>query len=363
MTTLRTGQTTDFGSQNLTASTASDTYTISSMDLDSVQIAETSWTPLWSVWHGMYRQIPELREVINKLASWTFGRGIEADKKNKAKLNKIKGNGKESPRLVLKNLWRAALICGDSFGHVLKDKQGRINNLKPLHPGTMKVIFNEFGIIIRYEQWLNNQRVSEFDPSEIFHLSYERIGDEIHGIPFPEALEGLIKARNQSMEDLDVLYHRNIKPINWIEVETDDTTKLDSLESTINKAYRKTENIIIPTGVIKEVKQSKTPQYSTLDSLPYIKFLVRQFVTACGMPEVIMGWGAETTEASSKIIYLSFQQEIEDMQLYIQEMVENQLGIEINLKFPASIETSLQRDQKKDSGQLKETNTNPTKDG
>lgn len=81
------------------------------------------------------------------------------------------------------------------------------------------------------------------------------------------------------------------------------------------------------------------------------------------MPEVIMGWGAETTEASSKIIYLSFQQEIEDMQLYIQEMVENQLGIEINLKFPASIETSLQRDQKKDSGQLKETNTNPTKDG
>ena len=66
------------------------------------------------------------------------------------------------------------------------------------------------------------------------------------------------------------------------------------------------------------------------------------------MPEIVMGWGEQTTEASANIIYLSYQQEIEDMQLYNQEMILIQLNITINLEFPASIETSLQRDQKKD---------------
>jgi hypothetical protein len=93
----------------------------------------------------------------------------------------------------------------------------------------------------------------------------------------------------------------------------------------------------VPAGVFKEVKKVATGSSSTLDSLPYIKFLVRTFVSSCGMPEIIMGWGEDTTEASAKIIYLAFQQEIEDMQLYNQEMIKAQLGIEIELEFPADL--------------------------
>ena len=132
------------------------------------------------------------------------------------------------------------------------------------------------------------------------------------------------------------------------------------IEKTINEAYKKSENVVIPAGVVKEIKNSTTAQYATLDSLPYLKFLVRQFVTACGMPEVIMGWGEETTEASANIIYLAFQQEIEDMQLYNQEQVLSQLTIEINLEFPASLETKLQENNSKRG---KGTTTDPKKDG
>jgi len=364
MATLRTGQSTDFSSQtDFSTTSKSDFYSVDSRDTDSPGLDETAWTPEWSKWHGYYRDIPELRAVINKLASWTFGRGIEADDKNQGKLDRLKGNGKDSPRLILKNLWRTALICGDSFAEKVKDKQGRITNLKPLNPGSIKVIFSPLGIIDRYEQSTGVENPIIWQPDEIYHLSYERIADEIHGIPFPEALVSLVESRNEGLKDLRILYHRNIKPIKFFEVETDDTTKLNAVETSINTAYKKSENVIIPTGVIKEIKDTSSPQYGNLDSLNYLKFIVRIFVSACGMPEVVMGWGAETTEASSKIIYLSFQQEIEDMQLYNQEMIKIQLGIECNLEFPASIETSMQRDQKKDSGQLKETNVNPTKDG
>jgi hypothetical protein len=335
MTVERTGQLTSYNIQAIVKpSDAKDFFSQNSKDTEGARGTEFRYTPSWSKWHGIYRALPEYRAVINKLASWTFGKGIIADEKNKAKLDRIKGFGKDSARSVLKNMWRTAMICGDSFAEIIKDNQGRITNLKPLNPGSITIVTNKKGIIDRYEQSGSNQI---FEKDEIYHLSYERIADEIHGIPFGEALENLIYARNEALEDLRVLYHRNIKPIHWIEVETSDTTQLSLIETSINNAYKKTENIIIPTGVIKEIKNQSTPQYSTLDSLPYIKFLVREFVTSCGVPEVVMGWGENTTEASSKVIYLAFQQEIEDMQLYNEEQVKSQLNIEIELEFPVDL--------------------------
>jgi len=336
MATDRTGNLTDYGSQTLLKpSEMNDFFTYTSKNTDGSIGHEYRYTPNWTKWHGIYRVLPEYKAMINKFASWTFGRGIKADKKNKEKLDKIKGAGKDSPRLVLKNLWKTAMICGDSFAEEVKDKQGRLTNLKPLNSGAMTIVTDEYGIISHYEYGDDNKR---FEVDEIFHLSYERIANETHGIPFGEALENLIYARNEGLEDLRVLYHRNIKPIHWIEVETDDQTKLSAMEAKVNEAYKKTENILIPTGVVKEIKTQST-SFQNLDSLNYIKFLVRQFVTACGMPEIIMGWGEGVTEASAKIIYLAFQQEIEDMQMYNEEMILLQLNIKIELEFPVDLST------------------------
>jgi len=344
MATLRTGQTTDFSNQGTE-------FTVASQDTDGAEINETFYIPDFAKWNGFYRKISELRQVINKFGSWTFGRGIKADAKNKKKLDKIRGTGKESARSVLKNAWRTALICGDSFAQIVKDNQGRMTNLKPLNPGKVAIVANSQGIIVGYEMQTTEPGTNiRYDVEEIYHLSYEREADEIHGIPMPEALETLITSRNEGIEDLRTLYHRTVKPIIIYEAETDDTTKLNSLEDTINKAFKNSESIVIPTDVIKEVKRASSPIFSTgeVNSLAYIKFLVRLFVTSVGMPEVVMGWGEQTTEASANIIYLAYQQEIEDMQLYNQEAAEIQLGIIINLEFPASIETMLQNDNKKD---------------
>ena len=343
MATLRTGQTTDFSNQGTE-------FEVTSQDTDGSEIKETFYIPQFARWNGSYRQIPELRSVINKFASWTFGRGIKADDKNKKKLDKIRGIGRESARSVLKNCWRVALICGDSFAHKIMDAQGRMTNVKPLNAGKVAIVANAQGIIVGFEQSLGDQKTIRYEVEEIYHLSYEREADEIHGIPFPEALTELIISRNEAIGDLRILYHRTVKPILFYEAETDDTTKLNSLEAVINNAFKKSESIVIAKGVVGEIKRSSSPQFSTNDinSLAYIKFLVRLFVTSVGMPEVVMGWGENTTEASSNIIYLAFQQEIEDMQLYNQEAAEIQLGITFNLEFPASIETMLQRDQQKD---------------
>jgi len=339
MTILRTGQTTNFSNMGTE-------FSVEILDTDSSVEYGVGYIPDFKKWHGYYRKIAEGRAIINKFASWTFGRGIKADEKNKAKLDKIKGNGKESARLVLKNCWRTALICGDSFAHEIRDNQGRLTNLKVLNSGKIAIIENSEGIIVGYKQEGKDEL---YNPEEIFHLSYERIADEIHGIPFFEALEDLILARNEGISDLRELYHKNVFPTDIYEAETDDTTKLNSITTTLNDAFKKKENIVIPAGVFKEIKKVSVAQYSNLDSL-----------TATGMPEVIMGWGEETTEASANIIYLAYQQEIEDMQLYIEEQVKAQLGIDLELEFPASLEDAIIKNEtKRGEG----TSLNPKKDG
>ena len=343
MATLRTGQTTDFSNQGTE-------FEVDAWGVDNSEQKETFYIPEFDKWNGYYRSIPELRSVINKFASWTFGRGIKADKKNKDKLDKIRGIGREGARSVLKNCWRTAMICGDSFAHIVKDKQGRMTNLKPLNNGKVAIVANAQGIIIGFEQSIGIGKTIRYDVDEIYHLSYEREADEIHGIPFPEALETLILSRNEAITDLRILYHRTVKPILFYEAETDDVIKLNSLEATINSAFKNSESIVMAKDVIGEIKRSSSPQFTgnDINSLAYIKFLVRMFVTSVGMPEVVMGWGEQTTEASANIIYLAFQQEIEDMQLYNQEAAEIQLNITFNLEFPASIETMLQGDKQKD---------------
>ncbi len=246
MATLRTGQTTDFTNQGTE-------FTVDSQDTDGPGTKETWYIPDFPKWNGFYRKIPELRSVLNKFTSWTFGREIKADAKNKKKLDKIRGIGRESARSVLKNQWKVAMICGDSFAHIIES-----GNLKPLNPGKIAIVANAEGIIIAFEQDLGDGKTMRYNPEEIYHLSYEREADEIHGIPFPEALEELIISKNEGIADLRVLYHRTVKPILFYEAETSDTTKLSSLEDTINSAFKNTESVIIRAGVIKEIKRASS---------------------------------------------------------------------------------------------------------
>jgi hypothetical protein len=75
------------------------------------------------------------------------------------------------------------------------------------------------------------------------------------------------------------------------------------------------------------------------------------FYEVAQVPKIILGGSGEFTEASAKIAYLAFQQTIEEEQLFIEEQIFNQLGLTIDLEFPASLENELLSDNKKDGAQ------------
>lgn len=313
----------------------------------------TSYCPDWSKWFGYYKVIPELQAVINKKAIWTLGKGYEADEKTKKLLDRIRGCGKDTINDIFYNCVLQYTIAGDSFCEIVKNKRGELRNLKPINPGSITIKSNEKGIIEGYEQTIlpatrgQASKVISFSPDEIFHLPWNRLGDECHGRSTIEKLVDVIESTNEAMKDLRIVFHRYVKPLIVSSVDTDDATEIANFKAKLDKAVENMENLVIPKDAV-EMERVSIPQYSTLDPLPWIQLLQHYFIIAEGVPEVILGYGRDTTEASSKILYLAFQQNIEHNQRFIEQQIKAQLGLEIELNFPADISPELQGDIKKE---------------
>jgi hypothetical protein len=314
-----------------------DFYSGNLIDTDGVTITGSYWTVDWAKWHGFYDDVAIFSAIIDALACWAVGKGFKG--KDAEKLKKITGWKKDDSNSIIDNLLRVCLIGGDSHAEIIKDKAGRLTNLKPLNPSTIKHIVNSSGVLSGYKQNLGNGKEESFSVKEMFHLSWNRLADEIHGKPEAHRVEEVIKQIKQLQEDLAIRFHRVIRPLRLFKANTDDTTTLTATEDKLKTAYKNCEIIVIPDKTLEEAPSNPIP--SAQDALIYLDYLTRNLVSSCGVPEVILGWSAKSTEASSKIVYLAFQQRIEKIQRFLEEQIRLQLGLEIEFEFPASLEEQM----------------------
>ena len=56
----------------------------------------------WSQQFGYFNQIPELQAAINAKATWTIGKGVEADPQTTFILDSIRGWGKDTFNTILR---------------------------------------------------------------------------------------------------------------------------------------------------------------------------------------------------------------------------------------------------------------------
>lgn len=327
-------------------------YSVPSQSTDGAtdQKETTFQTSKWNKYLGYYKAIPELRAVIDAKATWTIGKGFQADEQTTLLLDTIRGNGFDTFNSILENISRTMQINGDSFAEIIRDEEENLINLKPLSPDVIKIVVNRQGLIIRYEQTdrtKERKAVKTFKPEEIFHISRNRVADEIHGVSMIEALEENILMRNEAMDDYKTLLHRNIYPL-WIyHLDTDDTAEIAKIKATGDKARGKNEAMYVPKDVVVPELVS-IGNNATLNPLPWITNLTNKFYQESGVPQIVVGGGGEFTEASAKIAYLAFQQTIEEDQLFFEEQTLVQLNLVINLEFPASLENELLSDKAKD---------------
>ncbi|MCK5021060.1 MAG: phage portal protein [Candidatus Peribacteraceae bacterium] len=331
--------------------TATTDYSVDPRSTDSAgDQKEYTWqSTKWAQWLGYYTVIPELKIAIDTKANWTLGAGFEADETTLMLLGNIKGNGKDSFNSILKNMIRTYTIGGDSFAEVIRDEDGVLINLKPLDPASMVIVQSNKGRIIRYEQTTKMKTdKKKYNPEKIFHLSRDRIADEIHGISVVEAVEWIIKARNEVMSDMKKLMHYHVIPRMIYELDTDDETEISEFKAKEDAANAAGENIYIPMNAVKTELLSVPPN-ATLSPLAWIDKLNDYFFQAVNVPQIIIGNAKEFTDASGKIVYLSYEQSVKGEQLYIEEQILGQLNLWIQLTFPATLQNEMISSREKES--------------
>jgi hypothetical protein len=338
--------------ENSSLSTVQKDWEVTQEVLDSPEDSkETNYIIQdWATKFGYYKNIPELQAAIDAKATWTVGKGIETSPEDLFIIKIITGNGVDTFNTILENMIRTYHIAGDSYAEIIRNPRDLLVNLKPLDPSTITIVANRQGRIVRYEQTRRTKKgkvTKKYKPEQIFHMSRNRVGDEIHGQSMITAVEEIIKMRNEAMQDMRTLMHRHVKPVTIYHLDTDDTQAISDFKTKADLANANGENIYVPKGAVEIDTQSVAPN-ATLNPLPWIEQLNNYFFQATGVPDIIVGGSKALTEASSKIAYLAFQQTIEEEQLYIEEQVSMQLGLTIELTFPASLENEMLSDNKKD---------------
>ena len=313
--------------------------------IDSKDTDVSTYQPDWIKWHGYYRTIAEVKSMIDTYCRWLIGKEIKAkDTRTEEAIRKIKGNGKETFRSILLNGKRTSKICGDAFVEIMRDKAQRLINLQLRNSGTIRIVTNSKGRIIKYEQVSDNGSanykanvLATFKPEQIFHIINNKIGDEIHGIPESESLQKLIKMRWQTMLDNQVIIHRYMKPTYFYEVDTDDITEMSSIKNKIDLAQTNFENVVFPKGTLTKIENVKTPQFSTIDPMPWLNFIKRNFQVAGNVPDIIQGETRESATSAADLNYVSFKERIIFEQKEFAEDIENQLGLKVEFEEPREI--------------------------
>jgi len=316
---------------------------------------ETSYSiENWEKWYGYYKNVPELRVVIDAKSTWTIGKGFKSDEQTEMLLGTIKGNGKDSFNTILENMVRTMHIAGDSFAEVILDDDRQLINLKPIDPSTMTIVVDKKGRIKRYEQKtkLTNQN---FKPHEIFHLQRNRTANDMHGTSMVETLEWIILAKNEVQSIMKTIMQRHVKPVMIFHLDTDDATEISAFKTKMDQAYADGENIYVPKDVIVPELLAVAPN-ATLTPITWLEYLDKQFYKTAGVPMIIVGGSSEFVEKATSIVYLAYQQNVEEDQLYIEEQVLNQLNLVIELEFPVSLENELLSDEKKDGDEEMQPN-------
>jgi hypothetical protein len=327
-------------------------YSVNTVTLDSAtgERETTYQNGLWTQYLAYYKKIPELKKAIDAFAIWVTGKGYDTDARTKVILDNIKGWGEDTFESILFNMLVTKKINGDSFAEIIRDPDTEeIINLKPLDPGSIRIVANDKGIVKRYEQVDKTGAftIIEFKPDEILHLCNDRIGSEIHGTSVVEACEWVILARNEAMSNWKTVLNRNIHPLKIWHLDTDDTTKIASFVTKVETTVKDKENIFIPgVGQNKNI-ELEIPAVTLQDPQTWIRYLENFFYQAVGVPKIIIGGSEEFTEASSKIAYLTFEQVYAKEQRELETDIWNQLYLRVKFVKPASLKNEMLQSEEK----------------
>lgn len=299
-------------------------------------------------YYGYYLTIPEIFSAANALATWTISKGWKVeDTELKVQLEHVRGMGKDTFTQIMWNHEVVKLVVGDAFIEVKRNEKGVILNMIPISPERVRIVFDNKGMIKRYDVW-DGGEWRPIKKEDMIHSANKRIGDQLHGTSQIEASKFIIDARNEALSDERVIKHRD-KALGVAYYETDKAGKISYANSQIEKAVKNGEMVGLPKDT---VKIEAYPSRSSEDRTGWISYLENFFYQVFGVPRSIVSSDG-TSEVGGKMGHVIFETIYTKEQLDLEEDLWAQQAIKIKFNRPASLGgMQPQLDEAKNTGQI-----------
>lgn len=326
-----------------------DNWEAGTQDLESPVGKESSWQNNdFTTWLAYYKTDPQLKQTLIALGIWAFGKGYDADTPTNVLLDRITGSGEDTFSSICQNLLVMKKLNGDAYAEIIRNDKGTLINLKPLNPGNVKVVFNEQGLITRYEMLdEEGQTTNKIQPKDMFHTVNDRIGDEIHGLSVVENIQWALDAKNEAMVDWKRISHRSTIRIMY--VDDDNDTPIAELQEQYKDAIKKGEVLILP-GSKKDMELEDINVPPIASFLDWIRYLDNYIYQVIGVPKII-ATSEGFTEAGGKVGFLTFEPVYTKEQSELEKDLWNQLALKVTFKRPPSLQDNVQEDETKNTGQ------------
>lgn len=348
---------------DLNQTTAMDLSTVTDFQIDSYtpdtvgDQKETAW--INKDYHkqlGVLKNVPHFHRAVTALTTWATGQGFTTDTATQAMLENITGWGNESFDEIIMGLQTLKKVNGDAYAEIIRNDKGTLINLKKLGGDSIRTVVGEDGLIIRYEQITRigneskgiKEQVRIIPTEKMFHITNDRIADEIHGVSAADLVEWVVTALRQAETDWKRLSH--LSSIRVLYIDTDDTTKLAQVNTQYATGLKNGSVIIIPAK--KGEAEFQDLVLPPIDAfLRWIDYLVGQFYQIVGVPRVI-ATSEGFTESSSKMGVFSFNPTYEKESRLMEADLWSQVAIRVKFNRPPDLNSNLNRDEAKDTGQL-----------
>lgn len=295
----------------------------------------------WREQYGAFVNVAEYQNALLMKGIWNTGKGWTASVRTTNLLSLYTGWGKDTFDDIIYNQDVMSMAAGDSFAQIIRTPNAKIPiNLKPLNPGTIRTVVGRNGRLKRYEQVSrtpDKRVVKTFSPDDIFHLSYNRMADQIHGISIYNKLKPIIQADEKAFEIMQKIMAFQAVPFIIWKLKTDDDTTITAFVEKIRSVREKYGDLFIPDD-----ENLITHEVVNLNPTPIIMGwrddLRNKFYRALGLPQIVPGGGEKGTGSESRTIYLAFEQLVAQRQLYLQKQIKAQLGLDIKFYPPTQMQ-------------------------
>jgi len=232
------------------------------------------------------------------------------------------------------------ILYGDGFvekiyddnGSYLKDPNSDgwgIRHLKIIHPRTIGIERDEYGRIERYWQkppnymGRNIDKIKKLggiplDPTTIIHFKWNDFRNMTYGTSDLKPLIDVISMKVGMREDAAIMVQQRSNPIVvWLVGDMENPPPAGFLSASadyLSTSAGGTNDLVLPGFMKPEVIGTGTQMP---DITPYLGMMSSEIIKGIGVPEVLLGEGNETTEATARIQIESFTGDI----MYLQNFV------------------------------------------